>query len=138
MQKQLALERDGLFDNAADTMIQDSPSCWDHKQFNGIIVRVSNTTRKCFIVPSLINFYLWEHPLFLSELLIEWSPKLDHKRVVQTIRSSQQLPLIQQYLLHVQRDNIAVVNEAANELLVEEENFNQLREQRITKISSYK
>jgi len=30
--------------------------------------------------------------------------------------------------MHVQRDNIAVVNEAVNELLVEEENFNQLRE----------
>jgi len=71
---------------------------------------------------------LREHPLFLSELLIELSPKLDHKRVVQTIRLSRQLPLIQQYLMHVQRDNIAVVNEAVNELLVEEENFNQLRE----------
>jgi len=75
-----------------------------------------------------INFYLREHPLHLSELLIELSPKLDHKRVVQTIRLSRQLPLIQQYLLHVQRDNIAVVNEAVNELLIQEENFNQLRE----------
>jgi len=75
-----------------------------------------------------INFYLREHPLYLSELLIELSPKLDHKRVVQTIRLSRQLPLIQQYLLHVQRDNIAVVNEAVNELFVQEENFNQLRE----------
>eukprot|EP01083_Nonionella_stella_P182989 659971_1 len=112
------------FDNAADTMIQHSPSCWDHEQFKGIIVRVSNTE----VFYRAINFYLREHPLFLSELLIELSPKLDHKRVVQTIRLSRQLPLIQQYLLHVQRDNIAVVNEAVNELLVEEENFNQLRE----------
>merc|ERR1712045_728399 len=93
------------FDNAADTMIQHSPTCWDHEQFKGIIVRVSNT-----------------------EVLIELSPKLDHKRVVQTIRLSRQLPLIQQYLMHVQRDNIAVVNEAVNKLLVQEENFNQLRE----------
>merc|ERR1712129_6975 len=52
-----------------------------------------------------INFYLRQHPLHLR-----------------------QLPLIQQYLLHVQRDNIAVVNEAVNELLIQEENFNQLRE----------
>jgi len=112
------------FDNAADTMIQHSPNCWDHEQFKGIIVRVSNTE----VFYRAINFYLREHPLFLSELLIELSPKLDHKRVVQTIRLSRQLPLIQQYLMHVQRDNIAVVNEAVNELLVEEENFNQLRE----------
>merc|ERR1711933_306237 len=112
------------FDNAADTMIQHSPTCWDHEQFKGIIVRVSNTE----VFYRAINFYLREHPLYLSELLIELSPKLDHKRVVQTIRLSRQLPLIQQYLMHVQRDNIAVVNEAVNELLVEEENFNQLRE----------
>merc|ERR1712129_290724 len=52
-----------------------------------------------------INFYLRQHPLHLR-----------------------QLPLIQQYLMHVQRDNIAVVNEAVNELLIQEENFNQLRE----------
>jgi len=112
------------YDNAADTMIQHSPSCWDHEQFKGIIVRVSNTE----VFYRAINFYLREHPLFLSELLIELSPKLDHKRVVQTIRLSRQLPLIQQYLLHVQRDNISVVNEAVNELLVEEENFAQLRD----------
>jgi clathrin heavy chain len=112
------------FDNAADTMIQHSPTCWDHEQFKGIIVRVSNTE----VFYRAINFYLREHPLYLSELLIELSPKLDHKRVVQTIRLSRQLPLIQQYLLHVQRDNIAVVNEAVNELFVHEENFNQLRE----------
>merc|ERR1719233_287098 len=112
------------FDNAADTMIQHSPTCWDHEQFKGIIVRVSNTE----VFYRAINFYLREHPLYLSELLIELSPKLDHKRVVQTIRLSRQLPLIQQYLLHVQRDNIAVVNEAVNELFVQEENFNQLRE----------
>merc|ERR1712087_983323 len=104
--------------------IQHSPNCWDHEQFKGIIVRVSNTE----VFYRAINFYLREHPLYLSELLIELSPKLDHKRVVQTIRLSRQLPLIQQYLLHVQRDNIAVVNEAVNELLIQEENFNQLRE----------
>merc|ERR1712233_241634 len=91
------------FDNAADTMIQHSPSCWDHEQFKGIIVRVSNTE----VFYRAINFYLREHPLFLSELLIELSTKLDHKRVVQTIRLSRQLPLIQTYLLHVQRENIA-------------------------------
>ena len=43
---------------------------------------------------------------------------LDHKRVVQTIRLSSQQPLIQQYLLHVQRDNIAVVNEDVDEQLI--------------------
>jgi clathrin heavy chain len=112
------------YDNACDTMIDHSPVCWEHEQFKQIIVRVSNTE----VFYRAINFYLREHPLYLSELLIELSPKLDHKRVVQTIRISSQLPLIQQYLQHVQRDNIQVVNEAANELYVEEENYEALRE----------
>jgi len=56
------------------------------------------------------------------------APKLDHKRVVQTIGLSNQLPLIQQYLQHVQRENNSVVNEALNSLYVEEENYEALRE----------
>ena len=112
------------FDNAADTMMQHSPTCWDHEQFKGIIARVSNTE----VFYRAITFYLREHPLYLSELLIVIITKVDYDRVVQKIRSSQQLPLIQQYLLHVQRDNIAVVNEAVNGLFIQEGEYCKLRE----------
>ena len=37
-------------------------------------------------------------------------------------------PLIKQYLQHIQRENINVVKEAANQLYVEEENYDSLRE----------
>jgi clathrin heavy chain len=47
---------------------------------------------------------------------------------VQTIDMSGQLPLIMPYLQHVQRENNKVVNEAINNLLVEEENYEALRE----------
>jgi len=53
---------------------------------------------------------------------------LDHKRVVQTIEMTGQLPLIMPYLQHVQRENNKVVNEAINNLLVEEDNYESLRE----------
>ena len=104
-------------------MIQHSPSCWEHEQFKSIIVRVTN--RKAFYCA--INFYFREHTLHLSELLIELSAKLDHKRVVQTFNRRNH-PLIKQYLQHVQRENINVVNEAVNQLYVEEENYDSLRE----------
>jgi len=112
------------FDNAIDTMILHSPTCWEHEQFKAIITRVTNTE----VFYRAINFYLREHPMQLSELLVELSSKLDHKRVVQMIEMSNELPLIQPYLTHVQRENITVVNEAVNRLLVEEENYELLRE----------
>jgi len=105
-------------------MIAHSPSCWDHEQFKSIIVRGSNTE----VFYRAISFYLREHPLLLSELLNELSGRLDHKRVVQTIEMSGQLPLIMPYLQHVQRENNKVVNEAVNGLLVEEENYEAIRE----------
>eukprot|EP00497_Spongosphaera_streptacantha_P000579 TRINITY_DN1383_c0_g1_i1.p1 TRINITY_DN1383_c0_g1~~TRINITY_DN1383_c0_g1_i1.p1 ORF type:complete len:126 (-),score=36.67 TRINITY_DN1383_c0_g1_i1:2-379(-) len=66
--------------------------------------------------------------MLLSELLIELSSKLDHKRVVSMIRAGGQISLIRSYLLHVQREDLSVVNEAVNELFVEEENYVHLRE----------
>jgi len=112
------------FDNAIDTIIEHSQACWDHDQFKSIIVRVSNSE----VYYRAINFYLLEQPLKLSELLIELSPKLDHKRVVQMVEHHGHLPLIKQYLKHVQRDDISVVNEALYSLFIEEERFQELRE----------
>ena len=69
-----------------------------------------------------------EQPLKLSELLIELSPKLDHKRVVQLVEHHGHLPLIKQYLKHVQRDDINVVNEALYSLFIEKERHQELRD----------
>jgi len=112
------------FDNAVDTMVEHSPACFDHDTFKSTVVRVSNSE----VFYRAISFYLQETPLKLSELLIELSPKLDHKRVVNMVDSYGHLPLIKQYLKHVQRDDIAVVNEALYQLYVEEERFQDLRD----------
>uniref|UniRef100_A0A6A7FZ08 Clathrin heavy chain n=1 Tax=Hirondellea gigas TaxID=1518452 RepID=A0A6A7FZ08_9CRUS len=112
------------YDNAIEIMIDHSASCWKNDLFKEIIVKVSNT--EVFYRAS--NFYLREHPLLLNDLLIELSGKLDHARMVNNIKQQAQLPLIQKYLLYVQRENIALLNECVNQLYVDEENYAGLRE----------
>jgi len=111
------------FDNAIDVMI-DHPSAWDHKLFKEILLSVPNTDAYY----KAVDYYVQEHPLILNDLLMEMSGKLDHTRVVNQIRKWGHLPLIEKYLLHVQKDNLGQVNEAVNELLLMEEKYKQLRD----------
>jgi len=53
--------------------------------------------------------------------------RVDHSRVVSIVRKTNQLPLVKEYLVAVQEKNISAVNEALNELYVEEEDFESLR-----------
>ena len=62
--------------------------------------------------------------------------RVDHARVVGILRKADHLPLIKDYLLAVQKANLAAVNEAVNELLVEEDDFSGLRES-ITTYDNY-
>ena len=61
---------------------------------------------------------------------------MDHARVVDILRKADHLPLIKDYLLAVQKANLAAVNEAVNELLIEEDDFSGLRES-ITTYDNY-
>ena len=103
--------------------MQHSSDCWTHEGFKEVIVKA--TSEKHY---QGIEFYLAEHPLLLNELLIELSPKLDHSRVVSTLKEYGHLPLIYKYLLFVQRENNLMVNEAVNQLCLEEENHRGMRE----------
>ena len=47
--------------------------------------------------------------------------RIDHTRVVQIIARADHLPLVKDYLLAVQKANLPAVNEAINNLLIEEE-----------------
>ena len=62
--------------------------------------------------------------------------RVDHARVVDILRKADHLPLIKDYLLAVQKANLAAVNEAINELLIEEDDFTGLRES-ITTYDNY-
>jgi len=49
--------------------------------------------------------------------------RVDHTRVVLMLRKAGNLPLVKDYLMSVQKTNLSAVNEAVNELLIEEEDF---------------
>jgi clathrin heavy chain len=116
------------YDQGVDILMSHSAECWRHDLFKETISHVSNTE----VYYRAIDFYLSEHPLLLNDLLMDLVGQLDHSRVVAKLKEGKQdggnLPLVQKYLLHVQRDNLAPVNEAINQMYVLEENWKGLRE----------
>jgi clathrin heavy chain len=111
------------FESAADTMIEHSSECWEHDLFKQVVRSTPNSE----VFYRAANFYLSEHPLLLNDLLIELSTKLDHSRTVNLVRRAGHLPLVQKYLLWVQKEDNKEVNEAVNQLFVDEEDYKNLR-----------
>lgn len=111
------------YDNAALTMINHSADAWEHPIFKDVIPKVANTD----ICYKAITFYLDEQPLLFNDLMTALTSRVDHSRVVQIIRRTNNLPLAKPYLQATQEKNIAAVNEALNELYIEEEDFESLR-----------
>jgi len=112
------------FDSAANTMMAHSPVAFSHDQFQMIMQKVSNME----IYYRAIAFYLEEQPMKLNSLLATIQKAVDHARVVQQLRKADNLPLILPYLKSVQPHNIAAVNEAINELYVESEQYEELKQ----------
>jgi clathrin heavy chain len=116
-------KEDGQFDNAVRTMV-DHPVAFAHDLFLDCIQKVRNQE----IHYKAINFYLEQHPLELARLLQVLTPNLDHARVVHQLRKTNNLPLVVEYLKDVQKENLSAVNEALNEILVDDEDYVSLRE----------
>lgn len=112
------------FDNAALGMIERSADAWDHNQFKDVVVRVANVE----IYYKALSFYLQEQPPLLTDLLTVLIPRIDHSRVVRMFRQVDHIPLIRSYLIAVQHLNIEAVNDAYNDLLIEEEDYKTLRD----------
>jgi clathrin heavy chain len=108
-------------DNAALAMMERLGD-WDHDQFKKIIVKVANME----IAYKAITFYL-KQPLLLPRPPRRSSTRLDHARVVKILENEDNLPLAKQYLIATQKLNLKVVNEAYNDLLIEEEDHVTLR-----------
>lgn len=66
--------------------------------------------------------------MLLERLLSLLTPNLDHARVVHQLRRAESLPLVLPYLKAVQKENVSVVNEALNELYIDDEDYWALRE----------
>eukprot|EP00897_Mesotaenium_endlicherianum_P006181 jgi/Mesen1/5591/ME000281S04647 len=112
------------YDNAATTVMSHSPDAWDHMQFKDVVVKVANLE----LYYRAIQFYLLEHPDLINDLLNVLAPRVDHTRVVDIMRKGGHIPLVKPYLVAVQSANNSAVNEALNNLYIEEEDYDRLRE----------
>ncbi|CAN7051173.1 unnamed protein product [Brassica oleracea var. botrytis] len=112
------------FDNAATTVMNHSPEAWEHVQFKDIVGKVANVE----VYYKAVHFYLLEHPDMINDLLNVLALRLDHTRVVDIMRKAGQLRLVKPYMVAVQSNNVSAVNEALNEIYVEEEDYERLRE----------
>ncbi|THG11860.1 hypothetical protein TEA_000415 [Camellia sinensis var. sinensis] len=112
------------FDNAATTIMNHSPEAWDHMQFKDVAVKVANVE----LYYKAVHFYLQEHPDLINDLLNVLALRVDHTRVVDIMRKAGHLLLVKPYMVAVQSNNVTAVNEALNEIYVEEEDYDRLRE----------
>ena len=115
---------DDEWDNAALAMMERAADAWEHHSFKDIIVKVTNLE----ILYRSLNFYSQEQPLLLTDLLQALTPRVDVNRVVRMFEKSDNIPMIKPFLLNVQSQNKRTVNNAINEILVEEEDYKTLRD----------
>jgi clathrin heavy chain len=111
------------FDNASMAMMKHSVDAWQHATFKDVVSKVANTE----IYYKALQFYLEEHPLLLNDLFGALTSRIDNTRVVQMFQKNGHLPLIKPYLTIVQSLNNKAINEAMNQLFIEEEDYEALR-----------
>jgi clathrin heavy chain len=112
------------FDNAALAVIERPENSWEHQQFKEIVVKVANLE----IYYRAITFYCDQHPSLLTDLLQALTPRIDVNRVVKMFQKRDDVPLIKPFLLNVQSQNKRTVNDAINDILIEEEDYKTLRD----------
>lgn len=115
---------DDEWDNAALAMMERAADAWEHHSFKDIVVKVTNLE----ILYRALNFYLQEQPLLVTDLLQALTARVDVNRVVRMFGKSDNIPMIKPFLLSVQSQNKRTVNDAINDLLIEEEDYKTLRD----------
>lgn len=111
------------FDNAVVTMMSHPTDGWREGHFKEIITKVANIE----LYYKAVQFYLDHKPMLLNDLLLVLAPRMDHTRAVNFFTKVKHLPLVKPYLRSVQSLNNKAINEALNDLLIEEEDFQGLR-----------
>ncbi|KAH0790138.1 Clathrin and VPS domain-containing protein [Histomonas meleagridis] len=118
-----AYEKYSEYDNAVLVMMEHPSTSWEHGHFKDLISQVSNAD----ILYRSLTFYLNYSPLDLNELLGVIGQKIDSTRVVEMFRRSNNLQLIKTYLASIQSNNIQAVNEALNQMYIEDGDYESLR-----------
>lgn len=125
------------FDNAAMVMMDHSATAWTASGFTTVIAKAGNLE----VMYKAIQFYVDEQPEMLNDLLSVLSPKVESSRVINILRRTNTeefgmlglLPLCKGFLIKVQDGNVPEVNEALNDVLIEEGSLDELE----TSIDSY-
>jgi clathrin heavy chain len=104
-------------------MMEHSPSAWRHDIFSQNIIKIANHD----LWYRAIIFYLEEEPMLLNDLLKLLATKIDMTKAVQVMKRTGHIALIAPFLKSVQSQNISAVNEALNEIYLENEDFESLR-----------
>jgi clathrin heavy chain len=97
-------------------MMERSSDAWEHQAFKDTITKATNVE----IYYRALGFYLEEQPTLLTDLLQALTPRIDVNRVVRMFVKSDNIPLIKPFLLNVQSQNKREVNNALNDLLIED------------------
>ena len=111
------------YDRAVMIMMDHSPTAWIHDLYVDALQKVANAD----LHYKSIYFYLREQPMQLNDMLIAISEKLDLPKTVAVLRRTGYIALTQAFLQHVQNHNIEAVNEALNEILLENDDHQGLR-----------
>lgn len=116
-------QHDNEVDKALQVMMEHSEDAWDDLVFKETVQRAVNPD----VLYDAVAFYLAHKAPLVNELLHVLRDKLDHVRLVERVRKLGHLPLIKPYLVSVQEKNVQAVNDALNELYMEEEDFAALK-----------
>lgn len=111
------------YDNSALTMMAHPTEAWKESLFKEVITKVANIE----LYYKALQFYLDNKPLLINDLLVVLTPRLDHTRCVSFFARIKRLELVKPYLRSVQSNNNKSVNEALNEVLIQEEDYESLR-----------
>ena len=111
------------YDNAVLTMMAHPTEAWKESHFKDVVTKVANVE----LYYKALQFYLDHKPMLLNDLLLVLTPRLDHTRTVSFFRKCNHLHLVKPYLRSIQQNNNKAVNEALNQVLIEEEDYEGLR-----------
>ncbi|XP_033237477.1 clathrin heavy chain [Drosophila pseudoobscura] len=111
------------YDNAVLAMIAHPTEAWREGHFKDIVTKVANIE----LYYKAIEFYLDFKPLLLNDMILVLAPRMDHTRAVSYFSKTGYLPLVKPYLRSVQSLNNKAINEALNGLLIDEEDYQGLR-----------
>ena len=111
------------YDNAVLTMMAHPTEAWKEGLFKEVITKVANVE----LYYRALQFYLDHKPLLINDLLIVLTPRLDHTRTVSFFKKVKHMHLVKPYLRSVQQNNNKAINEALNQVLIEEEDYESVR-----------